>query len=69
MQIPARQNCIRVGTQTILAKDVKDKLDRGPTEGRSMHVMQAHQGLSGLEIHAQCDAASIKVSYPDLRAL
>jgi hypothetical protein len=36
MQILARQNCIVVGTLTVLAKGVKNQLGRGPIEWRSI---------------------------------
>jgi hypothetical protein len=47
MQILTRQNCIRVGTQTILAKGVKDQLDKDSTEVEIYAtVTQSHQELS-----------------------
>jgi hypothetical protein len=49
MRIPARQNCISVGTQTILVKGVKDHLGTGGDlcNGDAAVQEQSHQGLSG----------------------
>jgi hypothetical protein len=72
MQIPARKNCIRVGTQTILAKGVKDQLGSGGDlcNGDAAVQEQSHQGLSGTgRFMYSGDAAAKKVSYLGLLAL